>query len=135
MKSSKLEIKNISYSINKNLILDSLNIDIFSEEIISIIGPSASGKSSLLRVIAGFDQINSGRIILNEKIVDDTSIFIKPHERNVGIIFQDLALFPHLNCEENIIFGISNLDISEKKDRLETLTEILDIRNLSLIHI
>jgi len=130
MKSSKLEIKNISYSINKNLILDSLNIDIFSEEIISIIGPSASGKSSLLRVIAGFDQINSGRIILNEKIVDDTSIFIKPHERNVGIIFQDLALFPHLNCEENIIFGISNLDISEKKDRLETLTEILDIRNI-----
>ena len=107
MKSLKLEIKDISYSINKNLILDDLNLNIFPEEIISIIGPSASGKSSLLRVIAGFDQINSGRIILNEKIVDDASTFIKPNDRNVGIIFQDLALFPHLNCEENILFGVS----------------------------
>ena len=69
MRSSKLEIKSISYSINNNLILDNLNLDILSEEIISIIGPSASGKSSLLRVIAGFDQIDSGRIILNEKIL------------------------------------------------------------------
>ena len=130
MKSLKLEIKDISYSINKNLILDNLNLNIFPEEIISIIGPSASGKSSLLRVIAGFDQINSGRIILNEKIVDDASTFIKPNDRNVGIIFQDLALFPHLNCEENILFGISNLEISERKSRLKKLSTLLDINNI-----
>ena len=130
MKSLKLEIKDISYSINKNLILDDLNLNIFPEEIISIIGPSASGKSSLLRVIAGFDQINSGRIILNEKIVDDASTFIKPNDRNVGIIFQDLALFPHLNCEENILFGISNLEPSERKSRLKKLSTLLDINNI-----
>jgi len=130
MKSLKLEIKDISYSINKNLILDNLNLNIFPEEIISIIGPSASGKSSLLRVIAGFDQINSGRIILNEKIVDDASTFIKPNDRNVGIIFQDLALFPHLNCEENILFGVSNLETSERKSRLKKLSTLLDIYNI-----
>ncbi len=130
MKSLKLEIKDISYSINKNLILDDLNLNIFPEEIISIIGPSASGKSSLLRVIAGFDQINSGRIILNEKIVDDASTFIKPNDRNVGIIFQDLALFPHLNCEENILFGVSNLETNERKSRLKKLSTLLDINNI-----
>ncbi len=130
MQSSKLEIKSISYSINNNLILDNLSLDILSEEIISIIGPSASGKSSLLRVIAGFDQIDSGRIILNEKIVDDGNLFIKPYQRNVGIIFQDLALFPHLNCAQNILFGISKYDISEKNARLSKLSNLLDIKNI-----
>ena len=130
MRSSKLEIKSISYSINNNLILDNLNLDILPEEIISIIGPSASGKSSLLRVIAGFDQINSGRIILNERIVDDGNLFIKPYQRNVGIIFQDLALFPHLNCAENILFGISKYEISKKKSRLNKLSDLLDIKNI-----
>ena len=130
MRSSKLEIKNISYSVNNNLILDNLNLDILPEEIISVIGPSASGKSSLLRVIAGFDQINSGRIILNDKIVDDGNLFIKPFQRNVGIIFQDLALFPHLNCAENILFGISKHEISKKKSRLDKLSDLLDIKNI-----
>ncbi len=130
MKSLKLEIKDISYSINNNLILDSLNLNIQPEEIISIIGPSASGKSSLLRVIAGFDQINSGRVILNEKIVDDSNTFIKPNERNVGIIFQDLALFPHLDCKENILFGVSKLENNERKIRLQKLSSLLDINNI-----
>ena len=112
----KLEIENISLNLDNDRILDNLSLTVKEEEIISIIGPSASGKSSLLRVIAGFENISSGKIKLNGQIVDDTSTIIEPQKRNIGIIFQDLALFPHLNCAENITFGISELS-SKRKQR------------------
>ena len=105
----KLEIENISLNLDSDRILDNLCLSVNEEEILSIIGPSASGKTSLLRVIAGFENITTGKIKLNGQVVDDTSIVIEPQKRNVGIIFQDLALFPHLSCAENITFGISRL--------------------------
>ena len=127
----KLEIENISLNLDNDRILDNLSLIVKEEEIISIIGPSASGKSSLLRVIAGFENISTGKIKLNGQIVDDTSTIIEPQERNVGIIFQDLALFPHLNCADNIIFGISELSSKEKIERLGRLEKVLDIIEIS----
>ena len=127
----KLEIENISLNLDNDRILDNLSLIVKEEEIISIIGPSASGKSSLLRAIAGFENISSGKIKLNGQIVDDTSTIIEPQERNVGIIFQDLALFPHLNCADNIIFGISELSSKEKIERLGRLEKVLDIIEIS----
>ena len=104
----KLNIKNISFNIDEDEILKDLSLVINENEIISVIGPSASGKSSLLRIIAGFEAINSGEIFLNGQIVNNSTFTIAPELRNIGIIFQDLALFPHLTCQENIAFGISN---------------------------
>ena len=127
----KLEIKNISLNLDGDRILDNLNLSINEEEIISIIGPSASGKTSLLRVIAGFENITTGKIKLNNQVVDDTLIVIGPEKRNIGIIFQDLALFPHLNCAENITFGISKLPTEEQIQRLQRLEEVLSITEIS----
>ena len=127
----KLEIENISLNLDNDRILDSLSLTVKEEEIISIIGPSASGKSSLLRVIAGFENISSGKMKLNGQTVDDTSTIIEPQERNIGIIFQDLALFPHLNCAENITFGISELSSKEKIKRLDRLEKVLGIIEIS----
>ena len=127
----KLEIENISLNLDNDRILDSLSLTVKEEEIISIIGPSASGKSSLLRVIAGFENISSGKVKLNGQTVDDTSIIIEPQKRNIGIIFQDLALFPHLNCAENITFGISELSSKEKTKRLDRLEKVLGIIEIS----
>ena len=126
----KLEIENISLNIDGNLILDNLELSVKEHEIISIIGPSASGKSSLLRVIAGFENVNSGKVKLNNLIVDDTSKIVEPQNRNIGIIFQDLALFPHLNCEDNILFGISKSSITQKSERLNRLSSLLDISGI-----
>ena len=126
----KLEIENISLNIDGNLIIDNLNLNIYEQEIISIIGPSASGKSSLLRIIAGFENINSGRVKINGVIVDDRSKVVEPQNRKVGIIFQDLALFPHLNCENNILFGIEKYTPTEKSKRLERLSTLLDISGI-----
>lgn len=126
----KLEIENISLNIDGNLIIDNLNLNICEQEIISIIGPSASGKSSLLRIIAGFENVNSGRVKINGVIVDDRSKVVVPQNRQVGIIFQDLALFPHLNCEDNILFGISKHTPAEKYKRLNRLSNLLDISGI-----
>ncbi len=126
----KLEIENISLNIDGNQIIDNLNLNIYEQEIISIIGPSASGKSSLLRIIAGFENINSGRVKINGVTVDDRSKVVEPQNRKVGIIFQDLALFPHLNCENNILFGIEKHTPTEKSKRLERLSTLLDISGI-----
>ena len=123
----KLEIEDVSLSIEGNLILDNLSLNIDEHEIISLIGPSASGKSSLLRIIAGFENISSGKVKLNGLIVDDRSTIVQPQNRNVGIIFQDLALFPHLSCKDNILFGISNHSGAHKSQRLDRLCDLLDI--------
>ena len=126
----KLEIEDVSLSIEGNLILDNLSLNIDEYEIISLIGPSASGKSSLLRIIAGFENISSGKVKLNGLIVDDRSTIVQPQNRNIGIIFQDLALFPHLSCKDNIIFGITNYSENHKRQRLDRLCNLLDITSI-----
>ena len=126
----KLEIEDISFNIEGSLILDDLSLHVNEHEIISLIGPSASGKSSLLRIIAGFENVNTGIIKLNGLIVDDQSTIVQPQNRNVGIIFQDLALFPHLNCKENILFGMRDHSPAHKNTRLDRLSNLLDIRSI-----
>jgi len=126
----KLEIEDVSLSIEGTLILDNLSLNIDEHEIISLIGPSASGKSSLLRIIAGFENISSGKVKLNGLTVDDRSTIVQPQNRNVGIIFQDLALFPHLSCKDNILFGITNYSADHKRQRLDRLCNLLDITSI-----
>jgi len=126
----KLQIENVSLSIDGSSILEHLNLNVHEHEILSIIGPSASGKSSLLRMIAGFENINSGKIKLNNSIVDDIVTKVEPQNRNIGIIFQDLALFPHLNCKDNILFGISKNRIDQKLNRLDRLASLLGISEI-----
>ena len=127
----KLEIENVSLSIEDTLILENLSLNVDEHEIISLIGPSASGKSSLLRIIAGFENISSGKVKLNGLIVDDRSTIVQPQNRNVGIIFQDLALFPHLSCKDNILFGITNYSADHKRQRLDRLCNLLDITSIN----
>ena len=126
----KLEVKNISFNIDGNSILEDLSLNVDENELISLIGPSASGKSSLLRIIAGFENINSGKIKVNGIIVDDRLKIIEPQNRNIGIIFQDLALFPHLDCKDNILFGMSKCSSSKKLDRLHRLSDLLNITEI-----
>ena len=126
----KLEIENVSLSIEDTLILENLSLNVDEHEIISLIGPSASGKSSLLRIIAGFENVDSGKVKLSGLVVDDRSRIVQPQNRNVGIIFQDLALFPHLSCKDNILFGISNHSDAHKSQRLDRLCDLLDIASI-----
>ena len=102
-----LRIKSLSHRYeNENLVIDDLSLEVNKGEIISILGPSGCGKTSLLRIVAGLENPSKGEIKIDEKIVFNQTINISPEKRNLGLVVEDKALFPHLSVYKNIIFGI-----------------------------
>ena len=94
--------KLVKYYNKDNPIIKELDFSVKKGEFVSFIGESGSGKTTFLKCLAGLEKINSGVITLNNKILNDKDIFIKPHLRKIGFIFQDYPLFPHLNTLDNI---------------------------------
>ena len=104
-----LKIKNLTFFYRKNaLVLNKINLNIDKGEYVSILGSSGSGKTTLLRVIAGLEKQDSGSIMMGNEIISNESIMTAPEKRNIGLVVQDKALFPHLNVIKNIMFGIRN---------------------------
>ena len=122
-----LNIKSLSKSYNnrKELVVNNINLSIERGKILAIVGESGSGKTTLIRLISGLETPNEGAITLNEKIVTSDTVFVGPEKRNIGMVFQDYALFPHLTVYENVIYGISKLINKEK-----TVNEILKLVSL-----
>ena len=83
-------------------------------EIGCLLGSSGCGKSTVLRAICGFEPVKSGEILLRDKVVSSTSINLPPSQRRIGMVFQDFALFPHLNVLENVTFGLQSLPNQER---------------------
>ncbi len=82
--------------------------------IATLLGPSGCGKTTTLRLIAGFERPETGRIIIGQRTVVDSSTWIPPEKRGIGMVFQDYALFPHLNVERNTAFGLKGKAVKEK---------------------
>ena len=131
MSNDKLNLQSVKISLDSKVILDDVNLKIDTGEIVSLMGSSASGKTSLIRSIAGFHNISSGMIQIDGQIVDDSIRRSDVAMRNVGVIFQDLALFPHLTVRENICFGLNNIDSAQQQNRAKKLEDLLDIENIT----
>lgn len=99
-----LQLKNIRKSYDSKVILDSISLDINDGEIVSILGPSGSGKTTLLNAILGLTEIDGGQIIFDGK--DLTNVPMK--DRGFNIVFQDYALFPNLDVQHNVLYGLKN---------------------------
>ena len=97
---------------NSNWILNEINLKIENDELLGLLGPSGCGKTTLLRLIAGFEYPSKGVISLSNKEISSKNEILSPEKRNIGMVFQDYALFPHLTVMENAMFGLKN-----KKDR------------------
>ncbi len=102
------EVKNLSYSFNDGFLVKNLNFKIEKNEICLLKGSSGCGKSTLFNVISGLKKSDNGTIILNDNILNNEDIFVKPEKRNIGYVFQDFALFPHIDAEKNIRYAKSN---------------------------
>ncbi len=129
MRNSVLEINRISKNFDGKVnILSDVSFSLFENEVVGILGPSGSGKSTLLRLIAGLELPDSGIINLNGTDVSG----IAPHKRGVGLMFQDLSLFPHLNVFDNIAFGLKmdNWQQTDIKNRVDELLSFLRIDHL-----
>ncbi len=101
-----INIKNLSFSFETESIVENLNFDVSNGTIGLIKGESGSGKSSLLNVVAGLKRPDCGTIVCNDLILNDKNTFLAPANRNIGYVFQDFALFPHINAMKNITYAL-----------------------------
>jgi len=117
-----LNIKGVnkSYKLDRKHVLSNLNFTLEKGEICAIIGESGTGKSTLLKLIAGLETSDSGTIIIDGKIVESRSNFIVAENRGIGFVFQDFALFPHMNIKKNIGYGLAKFT-----DKTARVSEIL----------
>lgn len=109
---------------------DDVSFSLQPGEILSILGPSGCGKTTLLRLIAGFETVDSGEITIQGRLVSAESIHEPPDRRNVGMVFQEYALFPHMTVAQNISFGLDRLSKRERRRRLGELLELVQLTGL-----
>ncbi|GAA4409315.1 ABC transporter ATP-binding protein [Advenella faeciporci] len=125
MKKVSVECKNICLSYGNNEVLKDINIRIEPGEFFALLGPSGSGKSTLLRLIAGFNQHNAGQLLLDGSDITHTP----PHKRNIGMVFQSYALWPHLSVWDNVAFGLveRKLPSTQIKEKTASALELVGL--------
>ncbi|MGJ3238917.1 MAG: ABC transporter ATP-binding protein [Anaerolineae bacterium] len=120
-----LRLRNISHRYQEELVLDTVNLQVNSGEIVCLLGESGSGKTTLLRVIAGIEQGYEGSVVIDGEAIDTMPV----HRRGFGLMFQDFALFPHMNVTQNISFGLRMQGMREK-DQETRIMEMLELVGL-----
>ena len=121
-----IRTRSVSKSYDEEQVLSDFNLDVWKGSITGILGSSGSGKTTALRLIAGFDRPDAGIIEMKNEVIVSDEVWLPPERRNIGMVFQDYALFPHLTVEKNIAFGLGKNDL--EKGRLK---EVIDMCNLS----
>ncbi|NCA65206.1 sn-glycerol-3-phosphate ABC transporter ATP-binding protein UgpC [Bacillus sp. PIC28] len=122
-----IELKNVSkvYKNAEETAVKGISVHIKKGEFFVLVGPSGCGKSTLLRMIAGLEEISSGDLIINERVAND----LEPKDRNLSMVFQNYALYPHLSVEENILFGLKVRKV-QKEERQKRLMEAIEMVGL-----
>lgn len=116
-----LSCENITKSYD-SLVLSNFNLIVDSNEIVALLGPSGSGKSTLLRIICGLEESDSGKILFNGVDLEE----MPPEKRGIGMVFQNLALFPHLNVHDNIKFG---LPVNNSINKISEILELVGLKD------
>ncbi|MGM0366733.1 MAG: ABC transporter ATP-binding protein [Actinomycetota bacterium] len=124
----KLNSVTKSYPGNKQPAVKGLSLEVEKGQLVTILGPSGCGKTTVLRLIAGFERQQEGEVYLGGSIVSSDCRWVPPEKRQIGMVFQDYALFPHLNVFDNVGFGYRG------KDRAERVNEILEMVRLQGYH-
>lgn len=124
-----LNLKNLSKRFNgaAKYALRDVTLDVAKGEVLGLIGESGSGKTTLVRLIAGFEVPTAGEIVIEQRPVSSATTFVPPEQRGVGMVFQDCALFPHLNVFQNIGFGLKRLGKAELKKRVGDLVALIGL--------
>lgn len=120
-----LKLEHISKSFDGVSILKDINLEIGEGEIVSILGPSGSGKTTLLNLILGLTEIDSGKLFYNNEDLTDVPM----EDRGFNIVFQDYALFPHLNAYKNIVYGLKNKPGISTEEEVKDLIRLLGLND------
>ena len=122
-----LNVADLYLSFGRTAVLQGFGCDLEAGEIACLLGHSGCGKTTALRAVAGFEQPERGRIALQERTLSDGRLFVPPHLRRIGMVFQDYALFPHLNVADNIAFGLSGHSAEARKARVAELLSLIGL--------
>ena len=122
----RLEIRNIVRQFDGRAVVDDVSLTIQAGQVTCLLGPSGCGKSTTLRMIAGVEMQDSGEIYVDGKLICDTVFRVPPERREIGLMFQDFALFPHLSVADNVAFGLKGSK-AEKRARVEELLHRVDL--------
>ena len=122
-----LNVADLYLSFGRTAVLQGFGFDLEAGEIACLLGHSGCGKTTALRAVAGFEQPERGRIALQERTLSDGRLFVPPHLRRIGMVFQDYALFPHLNVADNIAFGLSGRSAEARKARVAELLALIGL--------
>ncbi len=125
---AKIKFINVEKSFGKNKVIKKFNLEINDGEFTVLVGPSGCGKSTLLRMISGLEKIDKGTILLNKNIIND----LLPSKRDMAMVFQSYALYPHMNVYENMSFGLKMEKISKNniQKKVNQAAKILKIKHL-----
>jgi len=130
---SIIAFQNCTKRFGNKTVLDNISFSLSDGgKFISILGKSGSGKTTLIRLLAGLEKLNNGTIIIHNKTAsEDGQIIIPPHNRDIGFVFQDLALFPHFTVFENIAFGLKVKKVTGSEDIVAAILKQFNISELT----
>lgn len=126
---SHVQLSNVSKAYDDVVAVEGIDLTVRDGEFLVVVGPSGCGKSTTLRMIAGLETVSAGEIEIGSKVVND----VRPQERNIAMVFQNYALYPHMSVRENLSFGLrlsKEYDTAAITDRVETAADLLEIPEL-----
>ena len=122
---SQLDVENLDAGYDDLQVLNQVSFSLHPGEIGCMLGPSGCGKTTVLRAIAGFEAAWDGRILIDNREVSTSEFSLPPERRNIGMVFQDFALFPHLKVEDNVRFGLHRQPRQEQQARVQEMLAIV----------
>ncbi|MTB66454.1 ATP-binding cassette domain-containing protein [Providencia sp. wls1943] len=135
MSDSTLVLDNVHVSYGnkhqRNHVLNGFSLHIDAGEIGCLLGASGCGKTTALRAIAGFEQVEQGTIYVGGRCVAGPNLHLPPEQRNVGMVFQDYALFPHLTAAQNVAFGLRKQPKEQQQARVQQLLKLVELSGLA----
>lgn len=122
-----LELRDAVRSYGQRRALDGVSLGLEEGEIGCLLGPSGCGKTTALRCIAGFEVLDAGSVLSRGRVLSAPGVHVPPHERGVGLVFQDLALFPHLTVRDNVEFGLQSMPRDARRSRVDEMLALVGL--------
>lgn len=128
--SEMLSLKDVKCSYEDRVVVRGLSMHVNRGSLVCLLGPSGCGKTTVLRAIAGFHTLDAGEILLNERAVSSPGFTLPPEKRRLGMVFQDYALFPHLDVAQNIAFGLGSTPKADQPNIVEAMLDIVGLEGM-----
>jgi iron(III) transport system ATP-binding protein len=122
-----IRLSGLRKAFGQQVAIEAVELDLRAGETLAVLGPSGCGKTTLLRMIAGLERPDAGEVVIGGRLVDGSGVHVPPEQRRVGMVFQDVALFPHLSVAENVGFGLARQPAASRAARVAELLALVGL--------